>query len=113
MRACDEHTFRQIGVPSRAVMETAGRSVEEAALRFSREGCREGVTVLAGAGNNGGDGYVAARFLAEAKLSVEVIASVSPDTLQGDALAACRAWQASGGAIHLYDPASPPAFRRG
>ena len=43
------------------------------------------ITVLCGRGNNGGDGMMAARLLAEAGLAVTVILLGSPDDIKGDA----------------------------
>lgn len=59
------------------------------------------IIIVVGTGNNGGDGYVAAKLLAEKNYRVAV-ASISPDkTLQGDAEVARQAWLKSGG--HIYD----------
>ncbi|MDT7857877.1 NAD(P)H-hydrate dehydratase [Rubrivirga sp. S365] len=63
MRAADRATMGDWGVPGRVLMETAGRAAVDAiAARYAVEGAR--VTVLAGRGNNGGDGLVIARVLA-------------------------------------------------
>ena len=63
MRAADRATMDAWGVPGRVLMETAGRAAVDAiAARYPVEGAR--VTVLAGTGNNGGDGLVIARVLA-------------------------------------------------
>lgn len=65
MRAADEFTIRERGVPSQTLMERAGRAIADAAENILRE--RGGRTVLAvcGGGNNGGDGFCAARLLEE------------------------------------------------
>jgi NAD(P)H-hydrate epimerase len=59
MRALDRHTIETLGVPGEVLMESAGRAVVEAVLALRP---RE-VLVLCGAGQNGGDGLVAARHL--------------------------------------------------
>lgn len=64
MRAADAATLDAWGVPGRVLMETAGRALADAAERhaLSPRGARRAV-VLCGTGNNGGDGFVAARVL--------------------------------------------------
>jgi hydroxyethylthiazole kinase-like uncharacterized protein yjeF len=65
------------GTPAQALMEVAGRALGEWARRL---GAGRPVTVLCGPGNNGGDGYVAARYLTEHGVSVSVIAARDPAT---------------------------------
>lgn len=65
------------GTPAQELMETAGRALGEWARRL---GAGRPVTVLCGPGNNGGDGYVAARYLAEHCVPVTVIAARQPTT---------------------------------
>ena len=63
MRAADRAAMNDWGVPGRLLMETAGRATADAiAARYPVDGAH--VTVLVGAGNNGGDGLVIARVLA-------------------------------------------------
>lgn len=59
------------------LMERAGASLAEAALRFAGP---MPALILCGPGNNGGDGYVAARYLAEQGLAVRVAALAEPAT---------------------------------
>lgn len=75
------------GVPVAALMERAGAAVAEAAWRIG--GGRE-TLILCGPGNNGGDGYVAARLLATRGVAVRVAAEAPP---RGQAAqAAAAAW---------------------
>ncbi|MCJ7422354.1 NAD(P)H-hydrate dehydratase [Sphingomicrobium astaxanthinifaciens] len=82
------------GTSERELMERAGTALATASLRMF--GPRD-TLVLCGAGNNGGDGYVAARHLAQAGASVRVAAIGAPGT---DAAKAARAdWTGEVGAL--------------
>ncbi len=78
-------------VPGIALMENAGRAVAEIAARQKSPGCR--VVVVAGPGNNGGDGFVAARLLAERGYRVRVLLAGDASRLKGDAALATKAWR--------------------
>ncbi|MCX6142696.1 MAG: NAD(P)H-hydrate dehydratase [Ignavibacteriales bacterium] len=82
---CDDVTIHKHGVPSLLLMENAGRGVAETAvLEFGPpEGKR--ILLFCGKGNNGGDGFVAARHLLNAGANVTVVLLSSASTLQGDA----------------------------
>ncbi len=73
VRALDAHTIHTLGVPGPALMEVAGRAVAAELLARHGDRAREGVQVLAGRGNNGGDGYVIARQLHLAGVPVRVL----------------------------------------
>jgi hydroxyethylthiazole kinase-like uncharacterized protein yjeF len=78
------------GIPGLVLMEAAGRAVADVvALGVPR--CLR-IVVLAGTGNNGGDGFVAARLLAERGYAVRVLLAGSRDRLSGDAAQAARRW---------------------
>ncbi len=87
MRAIDRAAIDGLGVPPLELMERAGRAVAEAAVHLVRPGSR--FVVICGGGNNGGDGWVAARLL-QPSGRVRVIAVVAPDRLTGDAAAMAR-----------------------
>ncbi len=73
VRQLDAHTIGGLGVPSLALMELAGRAVAAELMTRFREQASRGVLVLAGRGNNGGDGYVIARLLHLSGVPVEVL----------------------------------------
>ena len=83
MRAIDRATNERFGVPSLTLMENAGAAVADYAL--SHYASAERIVVLCGKGNNGGDGFVAARRLHQVGKKVEVILLANPDELRGDA----------------------------
>ena len=78
----------QRGHPGPVLMEAAGRAVARAVQRHVRR-CR--VLVLAGPGNNGGDGYIAARLLAQDGWPVR-LAALAPPRVGSDAAGAARLW---------------------
>jgi len=78
------------GTPGFALMMSAGQAVAEAAMGLVEEGS---IMVVAGRGNNGGDGFVAAAELAARGRDVSVILLCERDSLQGDAALAARGWK--------------------
>src|SRR5215831_7314566 len=79
------------GIAGIELMENAGRSVADAVAARHPPGLR--VAVVAGPGNNGGDGFVAARLLAERGYRVRVLLVGDPNRLMGDAALAAQRWQ--------------------
>lgn len=75
------------GTPARELMEKAGAAAAEAIWRFAGP---MPALILCGPGNNGGDGYVVARHLAERGASVRVASLAEPKT--PDAQSAGAAW---------------------
>ena len=69
-QAFDKFAQEKLGVPSLILMENAGRSVAEEALKML--GRKKRVAIICGVGNNGGDGLVAARHLLNANKNVDV-----------------------------------------
>ncbi len=78
------------GTPGFALMLSAGQAVAQAAMDLVEEGS---ILVVAGPGNNGGDGFVAAAELAARGREVSVILLCERDSLKGDAASAARGWK--------------------
>ena len=78
------------GVPGATLMETAGRAVADAAGEMVAAGAK--IAVLCGPGNNGGDGFVAARLLAQAGFEVHLGLLGDRTALKGDAAAMAARW---------------------
>lgn len=85
MREFDRRAQDDFGVPSLTLMENAGRSVAEAARSMLDGAIGRRVAVIAGRGNNGGDGFVAARLLHDARAKVTVFLLADPADVSGDA----------------------------
>ena len=84
------------GTPGFALMLSAGQAVAEAAMELVEEGP---ILVVAGPGNNGGDGFVAAAELAARGREVSVMLLCERDSLQGDAASAAQGLEISGAAV--------------
>jgi hydroxyethylthiazole kinase-like uncharacterized protein yjeF len=80
------------GISSMSLMETAGAAVARAAARRLYAGGVRRVVVFCGPGNNGGDGYVAARVLRDFGFDVQVASLIPASGLKGDAAEAARRW---------------------
>jgi hydroxyethylthiazole kinase-like uncharacterized protein yjeF len=85
MRQIDRVTSERHGVPSLTLMENAGTHVADYVLLRYRRAQR--ICVVCGKGNNGGDGFVAARKLHEAGKKVDVLLLGDPAEVKGDAAA--------------------------
>lgn len=93
MRDVDQFTITKLGIPAMALMENAGRAIAEEVLRLGgvdRSKLVQHWLVLVGKGNNGGDGLVCARHLADEGVLVTLLYAVPRDKLSGDALAQHR-----------------------
>ncbi len=87
------------GMSGIGLMENAGRAVADATAGMQRGR----VIVVAGPGNNGGDGFVAARHLSERGYSVRLCFVGEPTRLKGDAALAAERWS---GAVEMASPAA-------
>jgi hydroxyethylthiazole kinase-like uncharacterized protein yjeF len=123
MRALDRATIDVIGLPALTLMETAGRGVAEAALRMLANGRTDGarrqrgrdgdhVAVICGPGNNGGDGFVAARVLRDRGVDAVVYLAVPRGKLAGDARVHFDIYERSGGVVLAIDTPAGLADQR-
>jgi len=85
MAAIDQQAINQLGIPGVVLMENAGRAASEVFCREFADLRPGPVLVAAGKGNNGGDGYVMARLLAERGWQVQTLILGSRDDIVGDA----------------------------
>ena len=90
------------GVAGIALMENAGQAIADAVASRHPAGTR--VAIVAGPGNNGGDGFVAARLLAERGYRVRLLLAGDRARLKGDAALAAKRWSGP------CEPATPSAL---
>jgi NAD(P)H-hydrate epimerase len=105
-RELDRWAIEERGIPGLELMERAGAGLAE--LVVAR--CPAGrIAVVCGKGNNGGDGFVAARLLHAAGREVDVVMLAEPDELSGDARANFeRLPEPAAGAPGTLDSAGSP-----
>ncbi len=98
MKRYDEYAISTWGIPSAVLMENAGRSTYRRMLEmYLRSGNR--VAVMAGRGNNGGDGFVIARYAHRDGFPTNVFLLGAPDSLKGDAKLNMELYLSMGGAM--------------
>ncbi|RKZ34768.1 bifunctional ADP-dependent NAD(P)H-hydrate dehydratase/NAD(P)H-hydrate epimerase [bacterium] len=85
MRKLDSLTIQKYNVSGEILMERAGRWVASVALDIMEKSKSNTVCIVAGRGNNGGDGFVVARYLSQIGFDVQIILCAEPDDITGDA----------------------------
>jgi len=85
VREFDRHAIEDLGVPGLVLMENAGRQAADAAERLLRAAHGRRALIVAGRGNNGGDGFVIARHLLTRGYAVRVLLAADPAQVVGDA----------------------------
>ncbi|MBI5345043.1 MAG: NAD(P)H-hydrate epimerase [Deltaproteobacteria bacterium] len=112
MQSIDRRAVLRFGLKTIQLMENAGRAVADTVRTeyqsCARRGCR--VAVIAGKGNNGGDGYVAARHIKNSGIAVAVFSLARLKGLKGDAALNASVWEKMGGETHVI--ASPRDLKR-
>ena len=100
MRALDRTTIEERKIPSLRLMENAGKAVVHEMERHSGPLRGKTVTIVAGKGQNGGDGFVVARLLRHRRCTARVVLLAPPSALKGDAAVTLRRFQRAGGRCH-------------
>lgn len=107
MREMDRETIENRKIPGYTLMTAAGKGVADAVLDTFTDLEDARVVVLAGRGNNGGDGFVAASYLKKAETRpVVILVGGRIADLQGDAARAHETWTQAGGKTHEAPEAS-------
>lgn len=100
VRALDRCAIEVHGIAGLTLMERAGAAAY--GLLRQRWPAHRGLTVLTGAGNNGGDGYVVARLAKADGLPVTLLQLADPGRLTGDAARAFAAYRDAGGGFEPF-----------
>jgi len=98
MYQADNLTIKS-GISGLVLMEAAGRGI---ATHIQDNWPAGRCLVLCGPGNNGGDGYVVARYLSEAGWQVDLFSVTDPNVLKGDAASMRDRWK--GGVQEIESP---------
>ncbi|HKZ22669.1 MAG TPA: NAD(P)H-hydrate epimerase, partial [candidate division Zixibacteria bacterium] len=90
MKEIDGIAIEKYGIPSWQLMEKAGAGVAQVAVKMLADPKGKNVFIFCGKGNNGGDGFVAGRYLAQKKAKVKFFLVGKKTELKGDAQANLR-----------------------
>jgi hydroxyethylthiazole kinase-like uncharacterized protein yjeF len=106
MAEVDRLTTERYLVPSILLMENAGRSFAEELVKACPDLTRKRIMIFCGRGNNGGDGFVVARYLFLRGASPSILLFSAPEKLRGDALANWEIAHAMGLPIQILPTAA-------
>jgi hydroxyethylthiazole kinase-like uncharacterized protein yjeF len=104
MKKYDEHAIKTWGIPAAVLMENAGRSTYRLLRKRYLRG-HERILIFCGKGNNGGDGFVIARYAVRDGFNTEVLLLADPDSLQGDARLNMELYRSVGGKLIVAESA--------
>jgi NAD(P)H-hydrate epimerase len=90
MQAMDRQTIESCGIPGSELMENAGRGAARFLLDYFTDVTKSSIGIIAGKGNNGGDGFVIARYLSQKGIRVSVYLLAKSSALKGDSAANLR-----------------------
>jgi NAD(P)H-hydrate epimerase len=85
MQELDRKAIETYRIPGMILMENAGKGAAEVISNTFPDICKKKIGIIAGKGNNGGDGFVIARYLLNQGVSVKVYLLTDPKGLRGDA----------------------------
>ena len=108
MRRMDRTTIESFGLPGRVLMENAGRGATSFFLEAVYRHRPGAVGIAAGRGNNGGDGFVMARYLHRKDIPVTVFLLAERARIQGDAATNLKLLDALG--VPVVEMADADAF---
>lgn len=111
IRAADKVAIERFGIPGVVLMENAGGAAAREVFALLVNPSSSSVCIVAGAGNNGGDGFVVARHLAGRGVKVIVLLLAEADKLKGDALINYRIIEKMGLPIILTTGKNPKEVR--
>ena len=87
MQKMDRLTIESHGTPGLELMESAGKGAARVLQDQFADRLKAGVGIICGKGNNGGDGFVIARYLADQRIRVTVYLLAKTSAVKGDAAA--------------------------
>ncbi|MGA7877380.1 MAG: NAD(P)H-hydrate epimerase, partial [Desulfoferrobacter sp.] len=103
MAQLDKKTIEGIGIPGIVLMENAGRGAADFFQQVVPELLNGRISVVAGSGNNGGDGFVLARLFHDQGAAVRVVCLRPPEKIKGDALINFRILSKLGVPVLVWD----------
>jgi len=106
MREVDRLTTERYGIPGLTLMENAGAGVARFIAQRWPDFAQRRMIVLCGKGNNGGDGFVAARRLRDLGAKPDVYLLAGPEEMRGDAATNGKRWQETCGELHVIRDSS-------
>ncbi|MGD0231273.1 MAG: NAD(P)H-hydrate dehydratase [Syntrophorhabdales bacterium] len=112
MKTYDAYAIETWGIPSAVLMENAGRTTYRLA-KATYLTATSRLAVFCGRGNNGGDGFVIARYALRDGLQTQVFLLCDPDGLKGDAFINMNLFRSMGGAITIVGSDAAPIVREG
>jgi ADP-dependent NAD(P)H-hydrate dehydratase / NAD(P)H-hydrate epimerase len=103
MQDIDRKAIQNYGIPGEKLMDNAGRAVYEFIIQHYSGLLDQGIYVFCGKGNNGGDGFVIARYLIQHGYQPEIFVCASIPDIKYDSLLNFNRLVATGNTIHFIE----------